>query len=589
MTEKLEKLIAANEALKNEIAQRIAAQERSDSIALISEENPNPVLRVTIKGHVLYANGPAKLLLEFWDIDVGDQLPGEWRRAVAEARKKKTAMERELLCHDCFYALTLQPVVDADYVNIYGRDITKHKETEEQIVNFDDLTGLPNRALFQDRLKQVLGHARRTGKLAAVHLVDLDHFKDINDTMGHDAGDALLKGIGERLLGCVRTSDTVARIGGDEFGIIQVEPVNTDGIAVLARKLLKSLEQPFKINGRDVHSTASIGITVFPEDAENPEEVLRNADMALYHGKGEGRGNYRFFVTKMNDDIQRRRAIEDDMRAGLERGEFVLHYQPKLHLGSNRITGMEALIRWNHPEQGFMSPAEFIPVAERSKLIVPMGEWVLREACARNKAWTDAGLGPIKVAVNLSAVQIQETDLKATVCAVLKETGLDASQLELEITESLAMRNAEATIELFTELSDLGVSVSIDDFGTGYSSLSYLKDFPIQRIKIDKAFIDDIGSDENPGAIARAVTTMGHSFGMEITAEGVETEEQLTFLRSLGCDEIQGYYFSRPLPEAELGEFLRNYEETEAIRQSRERRGASGDRRLPREARSAPK
>ena len=569
MTEKLEKLIAANEALKNEIAQRIAGQERSESIARISEENPNPVLRVTIQGHVLYANGPAKMLLEFWNIDIGDPLPDEWCRAVVEAEKKQTATERELLCHDSFFVLTLQPVVDADYVNLYGRDITKRKETEEQIVNFDDLTGLPNRALFQDRLKQVLGHARRTGKLVAVHLIDLDHFKDINDTMGHDAGDALLKGIGERLLGCVRTSDTVARIGGDEFGVIQVEPNNADSIAILAQKLLKSLEQPFKIDGHDVHSNASIGITVFPDDAEKPEEILRNADMALYHGKGENRGTYNFFVTKMNDEVQRRRAIEDDMRAGLERGEFVLHYQPKLHIRSNRITGMEALIRWNHPQQGFMSPAEFIPVAERSKLIVPIGEWVLREACARNKAWTDAGLGPIKVAVNLSAVQIHETDLTATVRGVLEETGLDASQLELEITESLAMRNAEATIELFTELSEFGVSVSIDDFGTGYSSLSYLKDFPIQRIKIDKAFIDDIGSDENPGAIARAVTTIGHSFGMEITAEGVETEDQLTFLHSLDCDEIQGYYFSRPLPEDQLGEFLKNFEETEAIRLSR--------------------
>jgi len=361
----------------------------------------------------------------------------------------------------------------------------------------------------------------------------------------------------------------VARSGGDEFGVIQVEPNNADSIAILAQKLLKSLEQPFKIDGRDVHSNASIGITIFPDDAEKPEEILRNADMALYHGKGEGRGTYNFFVTKMNDEVQRRRAIEDDMRAGLERGEFVLHYQPKLHIRSNRITGMEALIRWNHPQQGFMSPAEFIPVAERSKLIVPIGEWVLREACARNKAWTDAGLGPIKVAVNLSAVQIHETDLTATVRGVLEETGLDASQLELEITESLAMRNAEATIELFTELSEFGVSVSIDDFGTGYSSLSYLKDFPIQRIKIDKAFIDDIGSDENPGAIARAVTTIGHSFGMEITAEGVETEDQLTFLHSLDCDEIQGYYFSRPLPEDQLGEFLKNFEETEAIRLSR--------------------
>lgn len=586
MTNRLQKLIAANEALKAEIAHRIADQERTESIARISEENPNPVMRVTSDGNVLYANQPARGFLEYWNIDVGDRLPNDWRRFVNEAATASIPAEHELRCAGKVFSLTLQPVADSDYVNIYGRDITSFKEVEDQIINYDDLTGLPNRALFQDRLHQVLSHARRGGKLAAVHLVDLDRFKDINETLGREVGDALLQGIAGRLLGCVRTSDTVARLGGDEFGVIQVEPADNDGVAVLAKKLLACLEQPFKIEGHSIYSSASIGITVFPDDAEDPEDVLRNADLALSHGKSDERGGYRFFVTQMHDDIQRRRSIEEDMRIGLERGEFVLHYQPKLHIGSNRITGMEALIRWNHPHQGFMSPAEFIPVAERSKLIVPMGEWVLREACAKNKAWTDAGLGPIKVAVNLSAVQFHQEGLVEMVKQTLEDTGLEAAQLELEITESLAMSDAEASIDLCAQLSEFGVSLSIDDFGTGYSSLSYLKKFPVQRIKIDKAFIDDINGNENSGVIARAVTTLGHSFGMEITAEGVETEEQLGFLRSLGCDEIQGYYFSRPLPDVEFEEFLKNFEKTWAIRLSQERRMGSADRRGPQEAQS---
>ncbi|MEE8351975.1 MAG: EAL domain-containing protein [Rhodospirillales bacterium] len=587
MHNSLEKLKAANEALKNKLAEQISLQTQTDAIARLSEENPDPVMRVSTQGAVLYANFAAIGLLTSLEIDIGDRLPEGWLPLIDEAGSSKNAIDKEIECGDNFYILTLQPVVDADYINIYGRDITKSKETEHQIVNFDDLTGLPNRVLFQDRLEQALVLAQRSGKLAAVHLVDLDHFKDINETMGHQTGDILLQRIAERLRRCVRASDTVARLGSDEFGIIQVEPVNTDGVSVLAQKLLNCFANPFGVDGREIHINASIGITVFPNDAENPEQALRNAKLALDHGKGEGRGSYHFFVSKMHEDIQRRRSIEDDMREGLHRGEFMLHYQPKLNIATNRITGMEALVRWKHPQQGFISPAEFIPVAERSKLIVPLGEWVLHEACSRNKALTDDGLGPIKVAVNISAVQLQETDLKELVQGVLENTGLDPSQLELEITESLVMNNAEASIELFKELFDLGVSISIDDFGTGYSSLAYLRNFPVQRIKIDKAFVDDIGTGDNPGVIAKAVTTLGHSFSMEITAEGVETEDQFCFLRSLGCDEIQGYFFSRPLPDEELEVFLKNYEKTWALklRQGRgdsfvERRGSGIDRRF---------
>jgi diguanylate cyclase (GGDEF)-like protein len=569
MTGDFENLIAANEALKTEISKRVSDLEQSVSIARISEESPNPVLRVSKTGDVLYANKPSDVLLSHWHVDVGGCLPVDWCEALDKVFRGKKTEDLELRCVGRCFALTLQPVEDGGYINIYARDITELKVAEDQIVNYDDLTGLPNRALFQDRLHQVLGHARRSGKLAAIHLVNLDHFKEVNETMGREAGDRLLQGIGGRLLDCVRTSDTVARLGGDEFGIIQVEPIDTDGVAILARKLLKCLEAPFEINARKVFIGASVGITVFPDDVESPEDVLRNADLALSNGKGEERGGFRFYVAQMKEDIQRRRSIEDDMREGLARGEFVLHYQPKLDIVCNRITGMEALVRWNHPEKGFMPPNEFIPVAERSKLIIPLGEWVLREACAHNKALTDSGLGPIKVAVNLSAEQFRSDGLVDMVTTVLKDTGLDPNQLELEITETLAMHDAEESIDQCRALADLGLSLSIDDFGTGYSSLSYLKNFPVQRIKIDKVFVDDINGEENSGVIARAVTTLGHSFGMEITAEGVETEEQLNFLRSLGCDEIQGYYFSRPLPGDELEKFLKNFEDTWGLRLSR--------------------
>jgi diguanylate cyclase (GGDEF)-like protein len=572
MANTLDQLIAANESLKREIAERIVALERTEAIARISEENPDPVMRVTADGHMVYANRPAQALLHLWNIEIGDLLPNEWRQAVFAAIREKAMIEQELLAGERYFALMIQAVAGGEYVNIFGRDITKRKAAEEQIVNYDDLTGLPNRALFQDRLRQVLSHARRTRKLAAMHLVDIDFFKDINETMGHDAGDALLKGIGERLAACIRTSDTVARLGGDEFAVIQVEPVDLDGVAVLAQKLLDCLEQPFVIADQEVHTNASIGVTVYPNDADNPEDLMRNADVALYHGKGEGRGTYRFFVAKMNDDIQKRRMIEADMRRGLENGEFLLHYQPKLNLAQNQITGFEALVRWQHPERGYLSPGEFIPVAERSKLILPLGEWALGEACRQNKAWTDAGLGRAKVAVNLSAVQLGDGAFTGALKAALAASGLDPGQLELEITESLAMKDPQAMIKLFHDFTALGLSLSIDDFGTGYSSLSYLRNFPVQRIKIDKAFVDDIGDGDgdNSGAIARAVTTLGHSFGMEITAEGVESEDQLRFLADLGCDEIQGYYFSRPLPAAEAEEFLK------AFQSARAKTGAGG-------------
>lgn len=536
------------------------------SLARIPEESPSPMVRVALDATVLYRNSPAVQLMDFWRIDVGGRLPSPWRETVIDTIHARQAMAFELRCGDSVFALLFQPIVENGYVNIYGHDITDSKATEERaqhMTSHDALTGLPNRALFRDRLEQTLRQARRARKLAAVHLVDFDHFKEINDSLGHTVGDELLKTMAGRIKDCVRESDTVARLGADEFAIIQVDPTDVDGVASLAQKVMGVIAPPVAIGDHTVHCSATVGLTVFPDDSDDPQEILRNADLALFHAKAEARGTYRFFVATMNETIQRRRAIESDLRMALEREEFMLYYQPKLNIVTNRITGMEALIRWRHPEQGFLSPAEFIPIAERSRLIVPIGAWALAEACRQVRAWQDARLPGIKVAVNLSAVQFREKDLVQMVEKTLVDTGLDSRFLEIEITEGVAMNNAVETIDVFDALAGLGVSLSIDDFGTGYSSLSYLKDFPVQRIKIDKAFVDDIGTDKNPGAIAKAITTLGHSFGMEITAEGVETESQLDFLQSLDCDEIQGYFFSRPLNAVECRTFIDDFDQTQ--------------------------
>lgn len=436
---------------------------------------------------------------------------------------------------------------------------------EHSFAHHDALTGLPDRALFRDRLEQALRQARRNRSRIAVHLLDLDGFKEINDGVGHTVGDVILKTVADRLSRSLREIDTVARMSADEFAVIQPDLREIDGAAVLAQKLLGTLSAPVRADGQTVDISATIGVTVFPEDAEDPQEVLRNADLALQHAKTEARGTYRFFVAAMNETIQRRRTIEKDLKLALERAEFLLYFQPKLNIKTNRITGMEALIRWQHPDQGFLSPAEFIPIAERSRLIVPIGTWALGEACAFAKGLRDANLPPVKVAVNLSAVQFREKDLVDVVRGALDQSGLDPGLLELEITETVAMTHADETIGVFRRLADLGVSLSIDDFGTGYSSLSYLKNFPVHRIKIDKAFVDDIGTDQNPGAIARAVTTLAHSFAMEVTAEGVESEAQLSFLDGIGCDEIQGYYFSRPLAVEPFKMFLDNFDQTQPV------------------------
>ncbi|MCH8921085.1 MAG: EAL domain-containing protein, partial [Chloroflexi bacterium] len=440
------------------------------------------------------------------------------------------------------------------------RDITERKQAEETIKHLayhDALTNLANRTMFEDRLAVTLAQARRKGRMAAVMFLDLDQFKVVNDTVGHALGDRLLQSVAERLTGLVRDGDTVARVGGDEFTLLLAEVERVEEVAEVAERVLDALRQPWVLNGHEFRITTSIGIAMFPSDGEDADSLLSNADTAMYRAKDQGRDNYKLYTPAMNARIVERLALENSLRHGLERGEFLVYYQPQVDIASGKIVGMEALVRWQHPERGLVFPAEFIPVAEETGLIVPLGEWVLRTACAQNKAWQEAGFPPMRVAVNLSARQFQQRDLIEEVDVVLKETGLEARWLQLEITEGMAMQDVESNIAVLRKLREMGVQIAIDDFGTGHSSLSYLSRLPIDVIKIDQSFIQDLTTDPNDAAIARSIIVMAHNLKLKVIAEGVETEEQLAFLKKRRCDEMQGYLFSKPAPAEAFEEMLK--------------------------------
>ncbi|MHB9117424.1 MAG: EAL domain-containing protein [Burkholderiales bacterium] len=439
-------------------------------------------------------------------------------------------------------------------------DITERKRYESQLeyqANYDTLTQLPNRNLFQDRLNQALAYAHRHGGGLAVLFIDLDNFKNINDSLGHDVGDTLLQRVAARIADCVRGEDTVSRLGGDEFVAILADITAENDIAPVSRKILGAVAEPIIIDGHELFTTCSIGIALYPKDGKDTQALLKSADSALYRAKEQGRNNAQFYTTEMNIKAMERLQLEKNLRHALERNEFLLHYQPRVDLRSGEITGMEALVRWQHPELGLVPPANFIPLAEESGLIVPLGEWVLRTACAQNKTWQIAGLAPVCVAVNLSARQFRQQNLLTLVEQVLQQTGLDPSYLELEMTESLIMQNIEATIAILTQLKATGVKFSIDDFGTGYSSLAYLKRFPIDMLKIDQSFVRDITTDPDDAAIATTIISMAHDMGLKVIAEGVETNAQKSFLRLRHCDEMQGYFFSKPVPTDEFEILLR--------------------------------
>lgn len=417
----------------------------------------------------------------------------------------------------------------------------------EHNANHDVLTGLANRNLLSDRLKQAIAMARRSGRMVAVLLLDLDNFKVINDSQGHATGDALLQSVANRLRSSVRQTDTVARLGGDEFVIVMPDLPVVEDAAIVASKILDVLSQPFVIASQEMYISASIGLSLYPQDGADEEILLKNVDLAMYRVKQKGRAGFYFYTEEMNVRNQERHDLQIDLRYALSRGELALHYQPKVDLHTRRIIGMEALVRWMHPVKGLISPATFIPFAEETGLIVPIGSWVLQAACRQNMALQNAGFPAIGVAVNLSARQFRHPDLVGLVRQVLEETGLEPHYLELELTESILMQETEEAVATLSQLKALGVQLSLDDFGTGYSSLSYLKRFPLDNLKIDRSFVKGITSDSHDAIIIKAVIALAHNLDLKVIAEGVETKEELEFLAGYQCDEIQGYYISRPL------------------------------------------
>jgi diguanylate cyclase (GGDEF)-like protein/PAS domain S-box-containing protein len=439
------------------------------------------------------------------------------------------------------------------------RDVTVRKQAEEQLfrmAHFDGLTGLPNRASLLEKLDDAQLEARKAGRSLAVLFVDLDRFKLINDTLGHAVGDELLRAVAKRMQGAVRETDSVCRIGGDEFIVALNDVEDHKEASNLAGRLIRPLSRPFQIGDHEIFVTASVGISVFPEDGESSESLVKKADSAMYHAKSRGRNNYQFYHPKMDEHAERRLLLSNGLRRALDAGEFRVLYQPKVDVSTGRMSAIEALVRWEHPELGMLSPSEFIPLAEETGLILPLGEWVLREACLQNVRWQALGLRPMRVGVNLSGYQLQQPGLAPSVMRILEETGLDPQWLELEITETVVMQNPAMAVSVLDEVRALGIQISIDDFGTGYSSLAQIKRFSVNSLKIDKSFIRDLEHNPTDAAIATAIIAMGACLNLQVIAEGVETEGQLSFLRGLDCHGAQGFLFSQAIPADGIASLL---------------------------------
>ncbi len=441
-------------------------------------------------------------------------------------------------------------------------DITERKTYETRLTHqatHDTLTGLPNRALFRDRLQQAVRYAERERAKVSIVFIDLDNFKYINDSLGHEAGDALIRIMAQRLKSCVRDSDTVARLGGDEFVLLlQGAPFDDERVSIAMSRILSEVRKPVDVRGRELTVTCSIGISVCPEDGNDVDALLKHADAAMYQAKQAGRDNFQFFTSSINQRVLDRMDLEHRLRGALERSEFLLHYQPKLDLRSGMVVGTEALIRWRAPQQGLVSPSRFIPLAEETGLIEPIGEWVLETACRQAQLWRERGFRPLTVAVNVSPRQFRDAGLPQLVENILKKTGVTPSMIELEITETCLAHDSEKFIATLKTLKGLGVQIAIDDFGVGYSSMAYLKSFPVDRLKVDQTFAKNLATSEKDRSIYKAIVSLGHNLGLRVVAEGVETSEQYYLLRDIGCDEVQGFFFSMPVPADDFERLIQN-------------------------------
>ncbi len=474
--------------------------------------------------------------------------------------------------HLCYIRISGEPIFDADerfqgYRGV-GTDETQAAlaaQNVQRLASYDSLTGLPNRNLFVAELERAIARSRRTGASFGLCFIDLDRFKAINDTLGHAAGDQLLQAMAARLRGLLRESDLVARLGGDEFVVLLDGGADAGALASVARKLLAVVNEPLPLAGRTVWITGSCGVAMFPADGDDAQTMLKNADAAMYQAKASGKNNFQFYTAALAEQSAQRFALETDLRHAIERDELVLHYQPKFDIANGRMRGIEALVRWQHPQRGLVPPSEFIPIAEDSGLIVPLGRWVLRTACRQLSLWRAAGLAPPRCAVNLSARQFASDTLVEDVLEAVATAGIAPVLLEVEITESVLMADPDRTQATLQQLRSVGIEIAIDDFGTGYSSFTYLKRFPAQTLKIDRSFVDGLPGDLGNVAITQAVIAISRSFGMQVVAEGVETQGQLDFLRSLGCDTVQGYLTGRPMPAAQLAERLQALPQNPAL------------------------
>jgi diguanylate cyclase (GGDEF)-like protein/PAS domain S-box-containing protein len=504
-----------------------------------------------------------------WEQNYVNMTADAWAEHIALLEAHKPFRDMELCRPDetgkkIWISISGEPVFDSSGVfrgyRGVGKDISERKQDEDRIhflANHDALTSLPNRAMFNDVLNLAIQNARRYKRDFAVLFIDLDRFKNINDTLGHEAGDRLLQEMGARLTQTVRASDVVARLGGDEFVVLVQEVSEAKQVEAVARKVLFTLVKPMVIQGQECQVTASIGICMFPAEAQDEHALMKNADIAMYRAKEDGKNTYKFYSEEMNVHSFERLALETSLRRGLERSEFVLHYQAKLDLHTGKINGVEALVRWQHPDLGMVPPAQFIPLAEETGLIVPLGKWVLHTACAQSVAWLREGLPPLHMAVNVSARQFADEDLVKDIADALQSTGLQPGLLELELTESMVIQNTERAGRVLAEIKKMGVRLAIDDFGVGYSSLTHLKRFPIDTLKVDRSFIRDLPQNAEDKALTEAIIAMGKSLNLTVVAEGVETQEQQTFLRDRACDEMQGFFFSKPIPSGEFAELLR--------------------------------
>lgn len=572
-------LLAAAASIGNAFDRRDTEEALEHNRRLLSSITDNikeGIYRSTVEGRLEYVNNALADMFGYESPDEMMQVPAPIHYVSPERRQELTeCLERDGSFQDQevefvrrdgsrFIALNSAVAVESEegsyYLDGVISDITDRKEAERQInylAHYDTLTDLPNRTLLRDRMEQALAKARRTGNLVAVLFIDLDRFKNVNDSLGHAVGDRLLAEVSRRLQKDTRAGDTVSRQGGDEFIVLLSEIREMNEATQVASKLLNSLGQAYRIGNHDLHVTPSIGISLFPNDAEDIDELVRNADAAMYQAKERGRFNFQFFTHDMSVQAWERLSLENQLRRAIRNREFVLYYQPQLSLETGDIVGVEALIRWRH-EGRLISPAVFIPVAEQTGMIIDIGDWVLQEACEQARAWQDEGLNAVPVSVNLSALQFRRRDVRSHVQHALAVSGLAPEFLSLELTESTVMEEVEESVRMLGQLSRLGVGLCIDDFGTGYSSLSYLKRFPIDKLKIDKSFVSDIPDDSDDMAITAAVIDMGRNLNLHIVAEGVETREQLHFLRDRGCQEMQGFLFSRPLPANEMAELLRS-------------------------------